>query len=48
MKLWDSLPTRAVAEGIYMFFRQTTVNSQKTSCGKFGRILEITDFDSLI
>lgn len=48
MKLWDSLPTRAVAEGIYMFFRQTTVNSQKTSHGKFGMVLETTDFDSLI
>lgn len=41
MKLWDSIPTRAVAERIYVLFMQTTVNSQKTSHGKFGMVLEL-------
>lgn len=41
MKLWDNIPTKAAAEGIYAFFRQTTVNSQKTSHGKFGMVLEL-------
>lgn len=41
MKLWDNLATRAEAEGIYKVFRQTTVNSQKTSYGKFGMVLKL-------